>query len=115
MDELEGMRMPIDDVLLHVDPPVVVLHVLERAGDWTLDEIKESALINPGDYRLALCVGRHTLAFGESFNVEPTQWLVTALGDFGRVEVIDAACAQAEGNGAPSPRGVHLPRSRRSA
>lgn len=103
----------LDELRLHVDPPVVVLHVREGAGDWTLPQIKKVALLNPGGYRLALCVGRHTLALGERWNVDASRELAAGLEDFGRVEVLDAPDTKTLGHGAPASIVHPLPRRRR--
>ena len=82
--------MTTEEVLVHVEPPVVVVHVTEgHEGDWTLAEVKATALLHPGAYRLALSVGRHTLALGAQWNVDSSLGCAAALERFGRVEVID--------------------------
>lgn len=81
-----GEIVPVE---LTCPPPAVIVFPLEGTGDWAIGEIKTVAAAFPGDYALALAVGRHRLVMGPEWRVSPNRELVARLETFGRVEVCE--------------------------
>lgn len=80
--------MQFEPVELEVEAPKVIVDTAQGAEAWVLEDLKAIAARHPGRYRLALLIGRHTLALGPEWNVEPSLALTAALGEFGDVSVV---------------------------